>query len=621
MAKKDYSSLSKEDLLNVLEQIEAKKKYGLVWDEERVPEKVVAECRESLPVLTEDKHKAINSNEQDITHLLIEGDNFHALSVLNYTHKGKIDLIYIDPPYNTGSKDWKYNNDYVDENDTWRHSKWIQFMFNRLTLAKNLLTEDGALIVAIDHNEQENLGILLREMFGNKEVTCISIVHNPRGIQGNNFSYTHENAYFVYPKGDFISPIKRSEEDYEWENLRNWGGDSERKDGKSMFFPIVFKNNILVEVGSVPSDDFHPEAAYEVLDNDLIKLWPIDNNGIERKWRYSIDSLSQIKNKVRLEKIKDYYQAQLLKDTDRPKTVWTDSKYDANIYGTQLLAEIIDAKFPFPKSLFTVKECIETVVKNKPNALILDFFAGSGTTGHAVLEINKEHGGHRKFILCTNNESNICSEVTYPRIQRCISGYDFKGKVKEILLEKKINFTLIKRGNIFAQELEKLAEEHSAKYSEIKKEINGQFFRLIGIKDIDGRRDGYGGNLRFFRAAADSFVKQNANKDQLRIDVSQRCTEMLCLKEDIYNLVDEDINYKIFKQGQRYLAIYYDFGGLQLEQLKKRMNEFYGDKILYCFTLDPQGLDITNFADWENIRIEPIPQKILDVYKRIFKIN
>ena len=166
-----------------------------------------------------------------------------------------------------------------------------------------------------------------------------------------------------------------------------------------------------------------------------------------------------------------------------------------------------------------------------------------------------------------------------------------------------------------------MAEEHSAKYSEIKKEINGQFFRLIGIKDIDGRRDGYGGNLRFFRAAADSFVKQNANKDQLRIDVSQRCTEMLCLKEDIYNLVDEDINYKIFKQGQRYLAIYYDFGGLQLEQLKKRMNEFYGDKILYCFTLDPQGLDITNFADWENIRIEPIPQKILDVYKRIFKIN
>jgi adenine-specific DNA-methyltransferase len=619
MAKKDYSNLTKEQLLEVIDKLKRKKKYGLVWDEERVPEKIVTDCQDKLPILTEVKGKEITTDENEPTHTLIEGDNFHALSVLSYTHKGKIDAIYIDPPYNTGAKDWKYNNDFVDKNDMWMHSKWIQFMYNRLILAKDLLTDKGSLIVAIDHNEQENIGILLREIFGNKEISCITIVHNPRGIQGDNFSYTHENAYFVYPKGKFINRIKRNEEDYEWENLRNWGGESERKDGKSMFYPIIFKNGVISEIGNMPEEDYHPSTPWEIVDENTIKIWPIDNNGIERKWRYSSESLKLIKFKVRLEQIKDYFQVQLLKDEDRPKTVWTDSRYDANIYGTQLLSQIISKKFPFPKSLYTVKDCLESVIKSNKNAIVLDFFAGSGTTGHAVLDMNKDDGGKRKFIICTNNESNICDEVTYPRIKNCIEGYNYKGKLKDKLYDKKLTFNQLKNTDKILIEIEDVINKNKDSYDEIKKVFNNGNLEVFGFKANNFIKKGYGGNLRYFKADNNSFIANNQNLDQLKIDITKRCTEMLCLKEGVFNLIKEESDYRIFQQGKHYLAVYYDFASTSLHELKEEMNALIGEKVLYCFTLDNHGIEKENFREWNNIRLESIPHKILDVYKRIFK--
>lgn len=607
----------KEELLKLIDNLKEKKKYGLVWDEEKVPERIALNCKNQLPVLTEVKDNDISNGEHQPTHIIIEGDNYHALSVLNYTHNGKIDAIYIDPPYNTGAKDWKYNNDFVDKIDTWRHSKWIQFMYNRLLLAKDLLTEDGSLICAIDHNEQENLGILLREIFGNMEITCITIVHNPRGIQGDNFSYTHEYAYFVYPRKDYINRIKRQEDEYEWENLRNWGGESERKDGKSLFYPLFFKEDKLIEIGKVPDDKYSPKKPWEILKNGNIKIWPIDNNGIERKWRYSIDTLETIKQKVRLEYIKDYYQAQLLKDEDRPKTVWTDTKYDANIYGTQLLGEIVNKKFPFPKSLYTVKDCLEAVIKNKPNAIILDYFAGSGTTGHAVMEINKDDGGNRKFILCTNNESNICYDITYPRIAKCIKGYSYKGDFKETIFEIKITYSVLKKADELINEVNKIIKKASTKYDKFEKKFDGQVFKLIGIKKGSGKKPGYGGNLKFFLADKKSFVNYSSNKDQLKIDITKKCTTMLCLKESIFKLHKKSEDWKVFKNGKRLMGVYYDFASESLEDLRNEFNKFEGDKVLYCFTLD-NNLNINEFKDWNNTRLEPIPQKILDIYKRIF---
>ena len=235
---KDYSKLEKDDLLKVIENLESRKKYGLIWDEEKTKEQFEKESENALPVLKEVKGKEIKTDSTKPTNILIEGDNYHALSVLNYTRQGKVDVIYIDPPYNTGAKDWKYNNNYVDSNDTYRHSKWLSMMRNRLRITRKLLKDDGVLICAIDENELNRLGLLLEEIFGNHELHCITIVHNPRGVQGKNFSYTHEYAYFSLPIGiKVIEHRKIKDADIDWRNLRDNGGESLRTDARNCFYP------------------------------------------------------------------------------------------------------------------------------------------------------------------------------------------------------------------------------------------------------------------------------------------------------------------------------------------------------------------------------------------------
>jgi adenine-specific DNA-methyltransferase len=242
MAMKKEDTLSKEKLFAEIERLKKglkkRKKYGLVWEEK--PKEVVEMCKKKLPILKAVKSKEIITDPNKPANLLIEGDNYHALSVLNYTHEKKIDVIYIDPPYNTGAKDWKYNNDYVDINDAYRHSKWLSMMSNRLHIAKNLLKEDGVLICAIDENEFYRLGLLLEVIFNGREIHCITIVHNPRGVQGNNFSYTHEYAFFVFRKNLEVIGHRRIRDDKKyWSNLRNWGGESLRSDARNCFYPII----------------------------------------------------------------------------------------------------------------------------------------------------------------------------------------------------------------------------------------------------------------------------------------------------------------------------------------------------------------------------------------------
>ena len=239
MINRDTSKVKLMDEIERLKkELKKKKKYGLVWEDK--PEDVVEMCKEKLPVLKEVKSKGIMTDKTKPVNLLIEGDNYHALSVLNYTQKGKIDVIYIGPPYNTGARDWKYNNDYVDSNDAYRHSKWLSMMSNRLALAKKLLKRDGVLICAIDENELAHLGTLLEGLFPDHEIHCVTIVHNPRGIQGKNFSYTHEYAFFVFRNGlKVIGRRKIEAENVEWRNLRDNGGGSLRTDAKNCFYPFI----------------------------------------------------------------------------------------------------------------------------------------------------------------------------------------------------------------------------------------------------------------------------------------------------------------------------------------------------------------------------------------------
>jgi adenine-specific DNA-methyltransferase len=367
--------------------------------------------------------------------LLVQGDNLDALKTLLPRYAGRIKCIYIDPPYNTGAKDWKYDNDYVDKNDTFRHSKWLSLMKKRLDIAKKLLAEDGVLICAIDENELHTLGLMLENIFGAAyEYHCVAIVHNPRGIQGKNFSYTNEFAIFVVPCGyKIIGDRKLSDSEIYWSALRNWGGESERTDAKNCFFPIIVKGDEIIGFGDVVHDENAHPKQNEVIDG-LVYVYPVDIQGVERKWRYARQSIESVKQFLRVKKIRGRYDIEIGKTFGTYRTVWQDNRYDANEYGKQIINALVPGNpFDFPKSLWNVYDCLYAVIGTRPNATVLDFFAGSGTTAHAVMELNKNdigNDGKRRFILATNNENGICRNVTYPRIVNAAKQNDYPAILK-----------------------------------------------------------------------------------------------------------------------------------------------------------------------------------------------
>lgn len=537
-------------------------------------------------MLSEVKKKEIITDESLPINILIEGDNYHALSVLNYTHKGKIDLIYIDPPYNTGAKDFVYNDKYVEKNDTWRHSKWINFMSKRLELSRNLLKNEGVIFISINEEEQAQLKLLCDEIFGaDNYLTMFSIKvrHEGRILKGDKDFHEVIEYLFLYRKSNSFKTIKRvldntsiDEYVYEIEELIdnpktiNFGKKEIKVFEPNQYRikkgdPGLHKVKKINIRGSIKegnsSGRFFMKYLADKLGKELgylYKVPDIGDDGIGFRYFLLPENPSRTNG--------DYFQGiPLYKSNEKeiPYANFMDFEYDFNNVGYEGGIEFRNGKKP----VNFILKCFEIggVYKNK-NAIVLDYFAGSGTTGHAVLTLNNEDKGNRQFILCNNNENQIAESVTYPRIKSAIKGY-------------------------------KISESENVK--------------------------GLGGNLRYFKT---SFVSNSRNKDQLKIDITKKCTEMLCLKEGIYNVLkdhtenDEPV-WKIFKQNNRYMAVYYDFAGKPLESLKKEMNKITGDKVLYCFTTNTHGLDKHNFSDWENIRLEPIPQKILDVYKRIFKGN
>jgi adenine-specific DNA-methyltransferase len=561
--KTDYNNWPKEQLVTEVIQLRRRKKYGLVWDGERKPESIVEQCKVKLPVLKEIKNKSIGGGKNDSANILIEGDNYHALSVLNYTHKGKIDVIYIDPPYNTGAKDWKYNNHFVDINDSYRHSKWLSFMEKRLRLARGLLKKNGVLICTIDKNEQANLGVLLNELFFDREIVCLTIIHNPGGIQGKNFSHTNEFAYFIHPlQGTYISAKTR--DDVPLTAFRDWGKESsKRKAAKTCFYPILVENEKIIGFGEVCNDSFHPKSSNVVKTNNVIEVYPIDESGVERKWRFGRDTVIDIQEELFCKKIKNTISIFREKRDFRWKTVWTDSKYNANVYGTKLLNNIIAAKFPYPKSLFAVMDCVRAVIHDKNNATILDFFAGSGTTGHAVLELNKDDNGKRKFILCTNNEDNngdgrkIADEICYPRIKKVMKGY--KG-----LLDGKTS-------------------------------------------------EGLGGNLKYFRTAFVGAEPNDKNKEAL----TKQATEMLCLCEDTLEQIKDTVAVKIFRNSKQHTGIVFDEDAISV--LKREISKIGGAWSVYVFSLGDDTFEEEFEGLKQKITVAPVPEAILRVYRRLFK--
>lgn len=399
------------------------KRHEIFWNEVLAPDEI---DRLLTPKVLTNFQKYDCGKETPMTdislndNLIIKGNNLLSLYSLKERYQGKIKLIYIDPPYNPDSK----SNTFV-YNNGFNESTWLTFMKNRLEVARKLLTSDGCLIVAIDKNEQPELTVLLKEIFRNYEIHVITIVHNPRGAQGINFSYTHEYAIFVIPKGKkSIGDRKIDINNVDWRNLRDNGGESLRTDAKNCFYPIIVENDQVIGFGEVADDNYHPEKQ-TIEQNGQFYVYPIDKQGIERKWRYARQSVEKIKNNLQAKKMKIGYEIELGKDFGTYLTVWWDSRYDANEYGTKLLGNLVpNNPFSFPKSLWNVYDCLYAVVGNDKNAIVLDFFGGSGTTAHAVLELNKQDNGNRKFILC--EQMDYIENVTRERIRK-VCEIDNKG--------------------------------------------------------------------------------------------------------------------------------------------------------------------------------------------------
>ncbi len=456
----------------------------------------VAEFGEPIYPYLKPIDSVCNAENSELWHTLIEADNYHALQLLEYLYSGMVDCIYIDPPYNTGARDWKYNNDYVDSADSYRHSKWLSMMEKRLRIAKKLLNpRDSVLIVTIDEKEYLHLGCLLEELFPDANIQMISTLIAPQGNpRVNQFNRVDEYIFYVgignakpglLPLSD---EWRRNADDTRtlkllWQTLMRTGNDSMRKHAPNCFYPIFVSED---------GKQFKGVGKPLALDEDrnsvkapegCVAIWPIHSDGTEARWNHSPDSLLEIQKKgyVKLGKFTERGMAisyllrgqiqkvesglfkidgynedgSIISNSEvrmiDPGTQWSIPSHDATRSGSQLLKQIFGEKrFTFPKSLYAVHDAIRFYVHDKPNALIVDFFAGSGTTLHAVNLLNAEDGGNRRCIMVTNNEVSdaeaknltkmglhpgdsqweelgISRNVTWPRTVCSIQGHDING--------------------------------------------------------------------------------------------------------------------------------------------------------------------------------------------------
>ena len=602
----NFESMSKEELIDYIKNLDTETnggKYGLVWDKEKEPEQIVEECDKFIPILENCSNKDISSNDGN-TNLLIEGDNFHSLTVLNYTHYESIDAIYIDPPYNTGNKDFMYNDRFVDIEDGYRHSKWLNFMEKRLKLARNLLTDDGLIFISIDDNELFQLKLLCDKIFGEiNYINTISVnTKNNAGASGggedkrlkknleyvliyakNYLSITLNNVYDykeLYPMLQEYKEngtswkynsvlVNEGEKKYIASTIDGSGGEIKIYSRKNYVIRSIKQfaddNNITEEEvynkhykkifrGTMPQSSIRPRVMEKLqnlgIKEDLISIEYVPVSGKNKGKVYEQFYMGEKFNlfawlrDVVIEKDGKVYKKEL------QGTLWD------MVGETKNLTKEGNIKFDNGKKpIKLMKQLMQLIPKN--DITVLDFFAGSGSTGHAVLDLNKEDGGNRKFILCTNNESNICEEITYPRLENVIHGYSGK--------------------------------------------------------------EGLPANLKYYKTG---FVENTNNRDQLYYDLTEKCIPMLSIKEECYKLVENTNEYMIFTNNDKtkYTCIYYDIFGEREQEFINKLKNIEEDKVIYKFSLGDY-IDNSLFKDIENYTIEPIPYKIVEMYRKLVKLS
>lgn len=354
--------------------------------------------------------------DETVDGLAINADNFQALNLLSDRMREGVDFIYIDPPYNATTSEIAYKNGF-------KHGSWITLMENRMSRSKSLRHADTPVCVAIDENEREHLSMLMNSLFTDGELTQISVVHNPRGIQGNGFSVTNESAIFFRPYTKILG--KRSLDDSKSKPLMKTGSESERHTAKNCFYPIYVKNGAVIGFGDVPEDKFHPGSACVECEDGVLAVWPISSSdGLERKWRYARQSVEAIAGNLEVKTGRNGLPSiNLAKDKEAYRTVWSDAEFNAAEYGSTLLKNILPNNgFSFPKSIYTVRHAI-SAANCKSSGVILDFFAGSGTTAHAVISLNRDEQLNLRYVMV--EQGDYFDTVLKPRIQKVTFSADW----------------------------------------------------------------------------------------------------------------------------------------------------------------------------------------------------
>ena len=564
-----YENYTREQLFAEIEKLSKRKKYGLVWEEEKTKEQFEKDAEGKLPVLVEDKKREIKTDPKKPVNILIEGDNYHALSVLNYTHRKSIDVIYIDPPYNTGNNDFIYNDKYVEGEDSYRHSKWLSFMSKRLKLAKNLLKDTGVIFISIDDNEVAQLKLLCDEIFG--EQNGIGIV-----------------CWFKKRKGSFLSNKLVSVTEYllpykRIDTIKLFGGETNKSESQ----PLIKRTNTINElkfplnfVKTKLNNGIYKKGIYgigssasELLNSITVKDGIILNEfKLKAPFTWSQDFLDdEIENGTQIIINTKNLQPRAIRvnnDSTKGFSSFIDGREfkATNEDAYQNLKDIFqtDRPFNYSKPVNLIKRIINSVAHFNKNVIVLDFFAGSGTTAQAILELNKENNTNGQFILCTNNEDNnsgglkIATDICYPRIKKVIEGYK------------------------------------NPKGEKIK---------------------GLGGNLKYYKTDFVGSEPSHRNKKLL----TDKSIEMLCIKENTFEEVLKTDDYIFFRNKEWHTAIL--LNEIKMEVFKNEVKKLKSPVSVFVFSLEGDDHDlIPEFIGLKNVlNLGAIPEVILKVYRRIYE--
>ena len=646
--------MSKEELLAEIQRLKAKldsankrvktTRYGMVWMD--VPEAFEENGKSRVPVLSEVKENAIIHNDGKPTHLLIEGDNFHTLTCLQYSHKGLIDLIYIDPPYNTGSVEFTYRDKRVLEkypdgtgvprDHPLRHSRWLSFMSKRLKIAHSLLKDEGTMFISINEEEHAQLKLLCDSIFQESNYLTsftVKIRHEDRILKGDKDFHETTEQLLLYRKSRKFKTIKRLQDNtsvadyvYEIEELTE-NPDKVRMGNKtvSVFqsdqYIIHKKNpsagrlkkiNIRGSIKEGNSSGRFYMAHIEPLKGNSGILYKVPGMGRDAiPYRYFLAPVSDYKQNG------DYFQGVPLNKPDIkevPYPNFLDFEEAFNNVGYEGGITFRNGKKPVEFLRFILR-----IGSSNKNAIILDFFAGSGSTGHAVLEQNSIDGGNRQVILCTNNENNIAREVTYLRMKNVMNGYRQTKSQKEILFELPLNPKNLKNNHAI---MEAIGQFHPEKlrdrYDSIQEDVRKNKFIISGIIKKQKKISGFGNSLRYYKT---DFIGQKNNvtvADKEKVAMAHKVGYLLALAENTLDETDNNFYYQIFENSKKATCIYFEVDPAGTGLFIKALEKIKKPVLLYLHGEICDHIHEDSLRGLPQYAVKPFPEPISTLYESIY---